>query len=253
MSKRLDGKVIIITGSTRGIGRACALLCAKNGAKVVVNGRSDNDAMKECLSMIEEIGGEAVGIAADVSSRPDVERLVNETVEKYGTVDGLVNNAGVAPFVDFLEMDDETWDWTQTVNVKGLYLTTQTVARVMVKQKKPGRICNVTSISGVKATDPLQVPYCTSKGAANMLTRISAVALAEYNITVNAILPGTIETDLNRDILNEGGVRQSIVEATPLRCLGDCDDIGHAVVYFMSDESKWVTGTCLPIDGGFIA
>ena len=100
---------------------------------------------------------------------------------------------------------------------------------------------------------PGLVPYCTSKGAANMFTKVSALALSKYNITVNAILPGTIETDINRDILNSNGVREAIEEMTPLHCLGDTDDIGHAVVYFMSDESKWVTGALLPIDGGFIA
>ncbi|MEA2026330.1 MAG: SDR family oxidoreductase, partial [Chloroflexota bacterium] len=118
---------------------------------------------------------------------------------------------------------------------------------------RPGRICNVTSISGEKATNPRQVPYCTSKAAANMFTKAAAVALGKHGITVNAILPGTIRTDINREVLAGEGVSRSIVEATPLGRLGDVDDVGRAVVYFMSDESQWVTGALLAIDGGFIA
>jgi len=253
MKNRLENKTIIVTGSARGIGRACALQCAKNGANVVVNGRSESDAMKETVSAIQDMGAEAIGIPANVSSRDDVERLVQAAINRFGSIQGLVNNAGIGPFVEFLEMDDEIWDSTMAINVKGLYLTTQIVAKAMVAQNSGGRICNVTSISGEKATNPLQVPYCTSKGAANMFTKVSALALSKYNITVNAILPGTIETDINRDILNSDNVRQSIEEATPLGCLGEVDDVAHAVVYFMSDESKWVTGSLLPIDGGFIA
>ena len=236
MKNRLENKTIIVTGSARGIGRACALQCAKNGANVIVNGRSESDAL-----------------AQTVATREDVERLVQAAINRFGSIQGLVNNAGIGPFVEFLEMDDEIWDSTMAINVKGLFLTTQIVARAMVKQGHGGRICNVTSISGEKATNPLQVPYCTSKGAANMFTKISALALSKHNITVNAILPGTIETDINRDILNSDNVRQSIEDATPLGCLGETDDVAHAVVYFMSDESKWVTGALLPIDGGFIA
>jgi NAD(P)-dependent dehydrogenase (short-subunit alcohol dehydrogenase family) len=111
----------------------------------------------------------------------------------------------------------------------------------------------VTSISGVKATNPQQVPYCSSKGAANMFTKVAALALGPYGITVNAVLPGTIETDINREVLAEAGVAEGIEAATPLGRLGEVDDIGHAVVYLMSDESAWVSGALLAVDGGFIA
>ena len=252
MGSRLQDKVVIITGSSRGIGRACAIRCAEASAKVVVNYVANETAARKTVDDIKAIGGQAVSVQADISSKKDVERLVNETIKAFGKVTGLINNAGVAPFVDFMEMEEKTWDHTMAINAKGLYLTTQAVAREMIKAGKGGRICNITSISGIKATNELQVPYCTSKGAANMFTRVAALSLAKYNITVNAILPGTIETDINRDILNREGVRQGIIDATPLRCIGDVDDIGHAVVYFMSDESKWVTGSLLVIDGGFV-
>ncbi len=253
MNKRLDGKTIIITGSSRGIGKACAIRCAEAGANVAVHGRSVTDALTSTVAEIKAAGGSAIAIAGDVSKKADAERVVQETIDAFGAVDGLVNNAGVGPFIDFLDVTEEQWDSIMAINAKGPFLMTQCVARTMIEAGRPGRICNVTSISGEKATHPQQVPYCTSKGAANMFTKIAAVALGEHNITVNAILPGTIETDINREALSDDNVTKSITDVTPLGCLGDTDDVGHAVVYFMSDESKWVTGALLAIDGGFIA
>jgi NAD(P)-dependent dehydrogenase (short-subunit alcohol dehydrogenase family) len=253
MGSRLQNKVVIITGGSRGIGKACAIRCGQAGAKVVVNYVANEAAARRTVDEIKAMGGQAISVQADVSNKKDVKRLVGETIKAFGKVTGLINNAGVAPFVDFMEMEEETWDSTMAINAKGPYLTTQAVAREMIKAGNGGRICNITSISGVKATNELQVPYCTSKGAANMFTKVAALALAKYKITVNAILPGTIETDINREVLNQQGVRQGIIDATPLRCLGDVDDIAYATVYFMSDESKWVTGSLLVIDGGFIA
>jgi len=252
MTKRLENKTIIVTGSSRGIGKACAIQCAKNGANVAVHGRSVTDAFNNTITEIEALGAKVIGVTGDVSCKADAERIVKEVVEKFGKIDGLVNNAGICPFANFTETTEEEWDKTMNVNAKGPFLMTQAVAKTMISSKIAGRICNVTSISGVKATSPLQVAYCSSKGAANMLTKITALALAEHNITVNAILPGTIETDINRDILADEEITKGIIDATPLKCLGDTDDIAHAVVYFMSDESKWVTGTLMAIDGGFI-
>lgn len=120
------------------------------------------------------------------------------------------------------------------------------------RERRGWRIVNVTSISGEKATNPKQVPYCASKGGANMLTKVMAVALAPYKITVNAVLPGTIKTDINRDILESGGIEEAICEATPLGCLGQPEHIAEAVIYFASDEAAWTTGALLPVDGGFM-
>ncbi len=253
MERRLEGKTIIVTGSSRGIGRACALRCADAGAKVAVHGRTTTVALKETVAAIEASGGSAIGVAGDVSDKIDVARVVQQTIDAFGAVDGLVNNAGIGPFIDFLDVTEEQWDTVMAVNAKGPFLMTQYVARTMIEAGRPGRICNVTSISGQKATNPRQVPYCASKGAANMFTKVAALALGAHDITVNAILPGTIETDINRDILSGKGVAESIIDATPLLRLGDVDDVAGAVVYFMSDESKWVTGALLAIDGGFIA
>ena len=253
MDRRLAGKSIIVTGSSRGIGRACALRCAEAGAQVAVHGRTDSAALRETVAAIGAAGGTARAVSGDVSVAADVEHIVAEVLEAFGAIDGLVNNAGVGPFIDFLEVTEQEWDAVMAVNAKGPFLMTQRVARSMVEAGRPGRICNVTSISGLKATDPQQVPYCSSKGAANMFTRVAALALGPHGITVNAVLPGTIETDINRAILARAGVTEGIETATPLGRLGEVDDIGHAVVYLMSDESKWVTGALLAVDGGFIA
>jgi NAD(P)-dependent dehydrogenase (short-subunit alcohol dehydrogenase family) len=253
VSTSLEGKAIIVTGSSRGIGRACALRCAEAGARVAVHGRQDTDALTETVSAIEHAGGSAIAVVGDVAEKAAVERIVGHTLAAFGAIDGLVNNAGVGPFIDFMAVTEEEWDRVMAVNAKGLFLMTQRVARSMIEAGRPGRICNVTSISGEKATNPQQVPYCTSKGAANMFTKVAAVALATHGITVNAVLPGTIRTDINRDVLADERVVRSITQATPLGSLGDVDDVAHAVVYFMSDESRWVTGALLAVDGGFIA
>ncbi len=252
MNKRLENKTILVTGSSRGIGKACAIQCAKNGANIAVHGRSNTEALRNTLTEIKALGVRAIGVTGDVSSKADVDRIVNEIIEEFDAIDGLINNAGIAHFSSFMEISEEDWDKTMAINAKGPFLMTQAVARTMISGKIAGKICNVTSISGTKATSPMQTAYCSSKGAANMFTKIAALALSEYNITVNAILPGTIETDINRDVLADEKITKSIIAATPLQCLGDTDDVAHATVYFMSDESKWVTGTLMAIDGGFI-
>ncbi len=253
MTGRLEGKTIIVTGSSRGIGRSCAMRCAEAGADVVVHGRTATDALGVTVAQIRAAGGSAIAVTGDVSVRADAQRIVRETIAAFGAVDGLVNNAGISDFIDFLDVTDEQWDSMMSVNAKGPFLMTQAVARAMVEAGRPGRICNVTSISGQKATNPRQVPYCASKGAANMFTKVAAVALGEHGITVNAILPGTIETDINREILAVEGAAAAITDVTPLGSLGEVDDVGQAVVYLMSDEAKWVTGALLAVDGGFIA
>ena len=249
---RLAGKVALVTGGSRGIGRAVCVEYAREGATVAVNYASNSAAAEDTVGRITSEGGEAFAVQADVSDKAQVDAMVGSVIDRCGRIDTLVNNAGVGPFIDFFECDEETWDRTQAINCKGIFLVSQAVARHM-RGHGGGHIVNVTSISGLKATNPLQVPYCTSKGGANMLTKIMAVALAPYNITVNAILPGTIETDINRAILNEEGVREGIIDVTPLRALGLPEQIAHAAVLLGSDESNWTTGSLLVVDGGFIA
>lgn len=248
---RLKGKSAIVTGGSRGIGRGIALALASEGARVAVNYTANASAADEVVDMINKNGGEAVAVKANVSTKADVDAMIAEVVKAFGSVDVLVNNAGVCHFLDFFDVTEEEWDYHQDINCKGIFLCSQAAARVM-REKGGGRIINVTSISGEKATNPHQVPYCTSKGGANMLTQVMAIALAPYNITVNAVLPGTIETDINRDILACDGVAEQIVDLTPLKSLGKPEHIAEAVIYFALDSSNWTTGALLQVDGGFM-
>ncbi len=248
---RLQGKRCIVTGGSRGIGRGIALAMAAEGAKVAINYVANEAAAREVVDAIASNGGHALMIKADVATKTDVDAMVAQVRQAWGGIDVLVNNAGVCHFLDFFEVTEEEWDFHQDINCKGIFLCSQAAARVM-REQGGGRIVNVTSISGEKATNPQQVPYCTSKGGANMLTQVMAVALAPYKITVNAVLPGTIKTDINRDILEDGCAEQDICDATPLGCLGMPEHIAEAVIYFASDESSWTTGALLPVDGGFM-
>lgn len=248
---RLKGKCALVTGGSRGIGRAIALELAGEGAHVAVNYTANEAAAREVVEQIASGGGRAIAVRANVAKRDEVNAMVDRVAEELGRIDILVNNAGVCHFLDFFEVTEEEWDFHQDINCKGVFLCSQAAARVM-RGQGGGRIVNVTSISGEKATNPGQVPYCASKGGANMLTQIMAVALAPYNITVNAVLPGTIETDINRDVLARDNTRESICEATPLGCLGLPEHIAEAVIYFASDRSGWTTGALLAVDGGFM-
>ena len=248
---RLEGKRAIVTGGSRGIGRGIALAMAREGAKIAVNYASNATAADEVVKMIKSEGGEAISVRANVTNKIDVDGMIRKTVDAFGGIDILVNNAGVCHFIDFFDVSEDEWDFHQDINCKGVFLCSQAAARVM-KDQGGGRIVNVTSISGEKATNPQQVPYCTSKGGANMLTQVMAVALAPYNITVNAVLPGTIETDINRDILAQPGATEEIVELTPLKSLGSVEHIADAVLYFAFDQANWTTGAMVAVDGGFM-
>ena len=250
-SGRFEDKVVIVTGGARGIGRAIVEAFAREGAKVGIghSGRSE-DAANE---IIAEFGGDrAISLPGDVADEASVNAVVEKTVSTLGGLDIVVNNAGICPFTDVLDLSAEEFDRVQAVNTRSVFLLSQAAARHM-KDHGGGSIVNVTSISGERFTNPQQLAYCTSKAAANMLTHGLAVTLAPYNIRVNAVLPGTIPTDINENILAGDGVTQSIIDATPLKTLGDCDDIASATLYLAGTDAKWITGTLLVVDGGFIA
>lgn len=249
---KLKGKVALVTGSARGIGRGIAESLAAEGAVVVINGRKALNAAQEVKKAIEFAGGKAFIQMGDVSTKKDCDRIVGAIVKEAGRLDILVNNAGICPFNDFFNITEEEWDLVQTTNAKAVFLLSQAAAQIM-KDQGGGRIINVTSISGERVTNPQQVAYCTSKAAANMLTRCMAVALAPHKITVNAVLPGTIPTDINAHVLADQKIMSTIINNTPLRALGSPKDIADAVLYFASPDTNWVTGSLLVVDGGYIA
>jgi NAD(P)-dependent dehydrogenase (short-subunit alcohol dehydrogenase family) len=248
---QFQDKVVLVTGGSRGIGRRIVEEFAARGARVIINHSGARPGAARELAAT--IGAEqAEEVAADVADEGAVREMVAGIRARHGRLDIVVNNAGICPFRHVLEVTAAEFRRILDVNATAVFLVATAAARVM-KDHGGGRIVNVTSISGLRVTNPRQVAYCTSKAAANMLTRALAVTLAPYGITVNAVLPGTVPTDINRDVLAQPGVAESIVEATPLRALGDTQDVASAVLYLAGPEAEWITGSLLVVDGGFVA
>ena len=244
---RLAGKVAIVTGASRGIGKAIAVRFADEGARVVVNYReraADADAV---VAGIQATGGDAVAIAADVSSATDVKRLVDATLERYGRIDILVNDAGVMVAKGLFETTEDDWDQTIDINLKGAYLCSKAVAPIMIRQEG-GTIINMSSNSGLYHPSAMRfTEYVVSKAGMNGLTKAMALALGPH-VTVNAICPGWIRTDMVEII--EPEVQQRILDETALRRWGTPDDIASSAVFLASNEAAFITGELLIVAGG---
>lgn len=249
----LKDKVAIITGARRGMGRSHALLLAKAGAKVVVSDIS----LEDCQKVVEEIekqGGEALAIKCDVSKKGEVDEMLRKTIEKWGKIDILVNNAGIAQFVPFLKMTEEDWDRTLDINLKGYFLCAQACAKEMAKQKS-GVIINITSVAmGQQGVGfPNIVHYCASKGGIVGMTEALAVELAPYNIRVNAIAPGMIETPMIDPIKKDPKMMEAMLARLPMRRVGRSEEVSDLVVFLASGKSSYITGSTIIIDGGWLA
>ena len=245
---RLKGKVAVVTGAARGIGRAIALRCGQEGANVVVVDLRQDEG-SETVRSIQSGGGQAALVGTDVSDQDQVQSMVSTVVDQWGTIDILVNNAGICPFEDFLEMSESLWDQVLNVNLKGYFLCSQAVAKVMVEQGVKGRIIAVSSISS-EFGGSAQAHYCASKAGINLLVKSMAISLGPYGITCNAVLPGTVETDINREALADPEIRDYWSKRAPLCRLGQPEDIAGPVLFFASDDSAWCTGAMLVVDGG---
>lgn len=243
---KLKNKVAIVTGAGQGIGKEIALSLAKEGAKVVVSDITDkiNDVIKE----IEKIGSQALAVKADVSNSKQTEELSKKTEKKFGRIDILINNAGIFPFKKLLEMKEEDWDKVLNVNLKGVFNCTKAVIPTMTKQKY-GKIINITSIAGVKLGYVGLTHYCASKCGIVGFTKAAALELAPYGINVNAIAPGFIETP-GAKAISSGGDMKQFAKTVPLKRIGKPIDIANLVVFLASDESSYITGECIVIDGG---
>jgi NAD(P)-dependent dehydrogenase (short-subunit alcohol dehydrogenase family) len=247
---RLQGRRALVTGGSRGIGRGLAVGLAREGADVAVHYRSDRAAALETVAAIQDLGRRAVAVAGDTVVKGEVDRLVAEAVAALGAIDLLVNNAGVLKRTPFLEIDEAEWDWIVDTNLKGYFLVGQAVARHMVERKIAGAIVN-TSSSGQAAAAPNLTHYGVSKAGVAMLTRSMALELAPFNIRVNAVCPGLIETDMNRHDLANPEFRERRLARIPLREIGTPEDVVGAVVFLAADgDSRLVTGTSLFVDGG---
>ncbi|MBI3967086.1 MAG: SDR family oxidoreductase [Chloroflexi bacterium] len=244
---RLANKVGIVTGAGRGIGRAIALGYAQEGAAVVV---CDLDATTAAAvaAAIRAANGRAVALAADVASAVDAQRLVDTALEQFGRLDVMVNNAAIANRKDFLELTEAEWDRLMDVNLKGTFLCGQAAARAMV-QSGGGSIVNVSSSNSVVAHGSM-VHYAASKGAVKMLTSGMAVALGPRNVRVNALAPSSVDTPMARNMLDSSSAEAQRVARIPLGRLAQPEDLVGAAVFLASDDSAYVTGTTIFVDGG---
>lgn len=238
-------RVAIVTGASRGIGRSIALALAAAGAKIVAVATTSAG----CQKLVEELtekGCEAVAVQCNVAVTEDVERLVETAMAKFGRIDILVNNAGITRDGLLMRMKDDDWDTVMSVNLKGAFVCTRAVSKIMSKQRF-GRVINITSIVG-QMGNPGQANYCASKAGLIGLTMSNAREMAKRNITVNAVAPGFIVTDMTESLPEK--VKQELTSQIPMERLGSGDDIANAVLFLASDYTSYITGQVLAVNGG---
>lgn len=244
----LEGKIALVTGASRGIGRAIALDLAANGAKVAVNYAGSEAKAKETVEEITAKGGEAFALQADVSDSNSVTNMIKEVLERFGRIDILVNNAGITRDNLLMRMKEEEWDDVLNTNLKGVFLCTKAVTRQMMKQRI-GRIINIASIVGVSG-NPGQANYVAAKAGVIGLTKSAAKELASRNITVNAVAPGFITTDMTDKL--EDSLKEEMLKQIPLGKLGEPSDVAHLVTFLASEKSRYLTGQTFHVDGGMV-
>lgn len=247
----LEDKVAIVTGAAQGIGHAVARRLLEEGARVVI--ADINEEAGEEAAETLSVAGEVRFVECDVGERLDVRNLVAATIEAFGDIDVLVNNAAVVAAADFLEVSEEDFDHVLRTNLKGAFLVAQSVARHMVERVKagapPGAIINLSSINAVFAL-PNQVPYSISKGGIAQLTRAAALSLARYRIRVNAVGPGSIRTPMLEKVLQDEAARKVMLSRTPLGRAGEPEEVAAVVAFLASDEASYITGQTIYADGG---
>jgi len=257
---KLAGRVALVTGASRGIGRAIASRCAAEGAAVAVNyvtspepvqGKDNRADANALVDEIKKGGGKAVAVEADVSNGDQVKRMVSQVSEQLGTIDVLVNNAGIETIVPLLEMTEEQYQRVLDVNLKGEWLCAQAVTRELVAKGKPGAIVNIASIQSGMAL-PGRSHYAPSKRGVEALTRNLAAELAEHNIRVNCINPGLIATDMTAWVMQDAQILPIILDKIPMKRAGEPDEIAKVAVFLASDDASYVSGQCIYVDGGWV-
>lgn len=244
----LEGKVAIVTGASRGIGKGIASKLSEKGATVIVNYRSKKEEAEALVSEIIEKGGTAKAYQADVSNFEEAEKLMNQVKEEFGSIDILVNNAGITKDMLMLKMKEEEFDSVININLKGTFNCIKHVNRIMLKQRY-GRIINITSVIGLIGNVG-QSNYAASKAGIIGLTKSMAKEMATRGITVNAVAPGFIETDMT-DVLGDN-VKEQVLANIPMKKMGRPEDIANAVAFLASDEASYITGQVINVDGGMV-
>ena len=245
---RFEDKVAVVTGASRGIGAEIAKTLAKEGAKVVVNYSGSEAKAKEVVAEIEALGSEAIAVRADVSNSEDVKAMMDQTIETFGKIDFLVNNAGITRDNLLMRMKEDEWDDVMNINLKGVFVCTKAVTRQMMRQRS-GKIVNVASIVGI-AGNPGQANYVAAKAGVIGLTKTTAQELASRNILVNAVAPGFITTDMTEALSEE--VKEGMLRMIPLKRLGEPEHVAKTVAFLLSDDANYITGQTIHIDGGMV-
>ncbi|MFO7295038.1 MAG: 3-oxoacyl-[acyl-carrier-protein] reductase [Clostridia bacterium] len=244
----LEGKTALVTGASRGIGRAIALYLAELGAQVAVNYSSSEQRALEVVEAIKGKGGRAIAIKADVSNPQEVEAMFERVLEEFGDLDILVNNAGITRDGLLIRMKQEDWDAVLDINLKGVYNCSKAAAKIMVRRRK-GKIINISSVVGV-AGNAGQANYAAAKAGVIGFSKAIARELAPRNIQVNVVAPGFIETDMTAALPET--IRQEMLKQIPLGRYGDPMDVAYVVGFLASDKSQYITGQVIHVDGGMI-
>lgn len=242
----LNGQVAVVTGGSRGIGRVVAVTLAKAGADVVIFYAGNQTAAEETVAAIQQTGQKGLALQVDVANAEQVNEAIQKVVKSFGKIDILVNNAGITRDNLLMRMKEEDWDAVVNTNLKGVFLCTKAVTRPMLKQRR-GRIINISSVVGITG-NPGQANYVAAKAGVIGFTKTCAKELASRNITVNAIAPGFITTDMTDKLPQE--VQESILQTIPLGKFGSPEHIAEAVKFLASDAAEYITGQTLQVDGG---
>jgi 3-oxoacyl-[acyl-carrier protein] reductase len=248
---KLDGKVALVTGGSRGIGKAICLMYAAEGANVAVNYTKGAAEAEAVVTEIQAMGGKAIAVQADVSQRPQVKKMVAATIKAFGRLDILVNNAGILIPTNLMQTTDEQWDSVMDVNLKGPFICMQEASKQMIKQGG-GRIISTSSISGLGCAPTGEGSYGCSKAALIMLTAVAAQDLGPHGINVNCIAPGWVKTDMTKrkSGAEEDAINKKKAGLAAMRRIGEPDDIARVALFLASEESSFVTGQVIVADGG---
>jgi 3-oxoacyl-[acyl-carrier protein] reductase len=246
---RLEGKKAVVTGGGRGVGRAVSLAFGKEGVDLVINYVRNEEAAKEVVSELKEMGRDALAVKADVASKEDAERLIGACLDRFGRIDILVNNAGISNPAMLHKMTEQQWDEVVDIHLKGAFLCTQAASRHFM-ERNYGKIINVTSVAGIVGTTG-QINYAAAKGGLISFTKSCARELARYHVTANIISLGIVLTDMTKKLQEDPKLREIYMRRILLNRYAGPEDIGPAFVFLASDESNYITGQLLCVDGGY--